>query len=78
MMEWTLSASDSTDRLPLAPRAGTQGLWMATQGQLKSLQQKCKYLKYDEGSNIRFVERLSGSLEMYSAPCKVTKASEDT
>lgn len=47
---------------------------MATQEQLKYLQRKCQYLRYTENSNVPFVEKFSGSLEMFSPYCHTTKA----
>ncbi|CAM9164229.1 unnamed protein product [Scytosiphon promiscuus] len=50
-----------------------QGFWMATQGQLKYLQRQCQYLRYTEKSSLPFVEKFSGSLEMFSPMCHNTK-----
>lgn len=54
----------------------SQGMWMATQEQLKYLMRQCQYLRYTEKSNLPFVEKFSGSLEMFSPECHNTKASE--
>lgn len=52
-----------------------QGFWIATQEQLKYLQRQCQYLRYTGLSSIPFVEKYSGSLEMFSPPCHNTKVS---
>lgn len=49
---------------------------MATQEQLKYLQRQCQYLRYTEKSSLPFVEKFSGSLEMFSPVCHNTKASK--
>lgn len=51
----------------------TQGFWMATREQLQYLDRKCRYLRYTEESNFPFVEKFSGSLEMFSPNCQSTK-----
>ncbi|CBJ28048.1 hypothetical protein Esi_0089_0116 [Ectocarpus siliculosus] len=50
-----------------------QGFWMATQEQLKYLCRQCQYLRYTGQSSVPFVEKFSGSLEMFSPPCHTTK-----
>eukprot|EP00903_Cladosiphon_okamuranus_P005409 g5397.t1 len=62
------------ERSRVLPYAGNnQGFWMATQEQLKYLQRQCKYLRYTDKSSLAFVEKFSGSLEMFSPACHTTK-----
>eukprot|EP00904_Undaria_pinnatifida_P007118 jgi/Undpi1/3536/HiC_scaffold_16.g06908.m1 len=50
-----------------------QGLWMATQGQLKKLNNNCGYLRFDELTTKGHVETHSGSIQMFSPNCKFEK-----
>lgn len=50
-------------------------MWMANQAQLKFLHQKCRYLNFSESTTNGHVETHSGSLQMFSPACGLTKVS---
>ena len=54
-----------------------QGMWLATREQLRYLERKCRYLRYTDKSALGFVEKFSGSIEMFSSGCQTTKARID-
>ncbi|CAN0383966.1 unnamed protein product [Ectocarpus sp. 12 AP-2014] len=67
----TYLALEKSRVLPFS--GNNQGFWMATQEQLKYLCRQCQYLRYTDQSSVPFVEKFSGSLEMFSPPCHATK-----
>ena len=60
---------------PFLSRFRAQGMWMATRGQLRKLNNSCGYLRmFDELTTVGHVETHSGSIQMFSPNCGLEKA----